>query len=181
MASDEIQETLSATAPRGRAGAKNRKSKKGRFGLLDLIIIVAAAAVVAAALYAYLPGLVDRAASGTKPVTLVFTVDSIDSASGFAVSAGEAVTLEDGTPLGTVASVETSDMPIEFLPDGSGGSTAVTAPGLQRLRVTVNADLTANGRGYYCSGKRVAAGLSLGLCFRTFAAEADCVSLVPQN
>lgn len=179
MEIDEIKENTSSSASRG--GAGNKKRARRRFNLFDLVIIVAAAAVIGAALYAYLPGLVDRAASGTRAVTLVFNVDSVEASSGFAVSQGETVTLDDGTVLGTVASVETSDMPLGYLPDGNGGSTAVTSPDVLRIRVTVDAELTSNGRGYFCSGKRVAAGLTIGLCFRTFSAEASCVSVVPQN
>ena len=182
MEFDEIKENQTSSEPRGRgARAKNKKGSRRRFNLFDLVIIVAVAALVGAALYAYMPGLVDKVASGKREVKLVFRVDSVDKASGFAVAPGEAVTLADGTSLGVVSSVETAEMPLGYQPDGNGGSTAVTSPDVLRITVTVDAELTSNGRGYFCGGKRVAAGLTLGLCFRTFAADAACVSLVPQN
>ena len=158
---------------------KPRKKKNRRFNLLDLLILMTVAAVVAAALYAYLPGVLRKTGSGMTNVTMTFVIDSVPAEFASLCTAGDPVSFTDGNSLGTVTAVKSEPMTVDYVPGESGQLKKVNSSNLFRLTVTVSANLITNGGAYYCENERMAAGLDYDLRFRSFGGEALCVLFTP--
>ena len=155
------------------------KKKRRRFNLIDLCVIVAALAVIGAALYVYLPGLIDKTASKSAEYRIVLVFDSVPDELKEAVKDDDVALLADSAELGKDVSVSVSGQPAGYLPDGAGGSSAVYAGGLSRITVTVSAELETVRPGLYCGGIRIAAGNTYQIRFPSFGSDAECVSIVP--
>ncbi len=162
-----------------RSGGFAAKKKKRRFGLIDLCVIVAVLAVIGAALYVYLPGLIDKTASKSAEYRIVLVFDSVPVELKDAVKLDDVALIADSAELGKVISVSAGGQPVGYIPDSAGGSSAVYAGGLYRITVTVSAKLDVGRSGLYCGGKRIAAGNTYQVRFPSFGADADCVSVIP--
>lgn len=154
----------------------NGKTKKKRFGILDILIILMVAAAVGMAVYAYYPGLISRLAGGTG-ITVEYDLLLEKQNKGYlsAISAGDGITAEKGGSMGTVVSTSASPSLIYSVRDGE--AYADEDPSLVDIVITVRAEVVDTGSGLVSDGVRIAAGSRCGIILPKLVGDAVIVSV----
>ena len=157
-----------------------RKTKKGRFNVVDFFLLVIILAIVAAVVLYFIPGAFKRL-TATDETDITFTLEfkGVDEAFIANIKNGEAVyDSSKNYMLGSVKSVENYAYTTLVYNELTGTAEMKEVPGLINIIVTVKAKaIYTDGEGYSVNGERIAVGCAYNISFPNFNGSAYCIEL----
>ena len=159
-----------------------KRSKKGRFNLIDFLLIVIILALIAGIVYVFIPSsLVSRVtADETYEIQYTLELTGVDEAYIDNILENDIVIDSvSKSNLGTVAAVDYSIQYTE-LAYNENESVGVLTPVAGKYNVIVTVNATAQyeqGKGYSVNGTRIAVGEKINARFPNYVCECYCISI----
>ena len=159
-----------------------KRTKKGRFNLIDFLLIVIILALIAGIVYVFIPSsLVSRVtADETYEIQYTLELTGVDEAYIDNILENDIVIDSvSKSNLGTVAAVDYSIQYTE-LAYNENESVGVLTPVAGKYNVIVTVNATAQheqGKGYSVNGTRIAVGEKINARFPNYVCECYCISI----
>ena len=159
-----------------------RKTKIGRFNLIDFLLIVVILLIIAAMVYVFLPGSVISKLTADKTVKIDYAIEIIGVDEAFIDNIEENDVVLDAiskNQLGTVTAIDYNIQTTELKYNESENIGVLSQVEKKRnVIVFISAEGEyEEGKGYTINGTRIAVGEKINARFPDYVCEAYCISI----